>query len=125
MTFDQIGGLSSAAPPLQTGLRGHVTSAPAPAHSNASAEVVAQTPAIPATQPSAEQLHDALKKIKEAMPPSAQNLQFSMDDETGQTVIKIIDEQTQTVLRQIPRQELIDIAHALNKLQGLLLKNKA
>jgi flagellar protein FlaG len=40
-------------------------------------------------------------------------------------VVKVIDRETQDVIRQIPSQEMLDLAQALDKLQGLLIKQKA
>lgn len=79
-----------------------------------------------AAQPvaSVQQIQDAIQKVEEAISAKAQDLRFSLDDETGKTVVKIIDEKTQTVLRQIPSVEMLEIAKALDKMQGLLVRNK-
>lgn len=53
------------------------------------------------------------------------NLQFTVDEETGTNVVKVIDMETEEVIRQIPSEELLAIARALDKLQGLLIKDKA
>lgn len=37
----------------------------------------------------------------------------------------MIDRQTKEVLRQMPSEEALAIAHALDKLQGLMIKQKA
>jgi flagellar protein FlaG len=40
-------------------------------------------------------------------------LQFSVDDQTGRTVIKVLDSETDTVIRQIPPEEILDLARKL------------
>lgn len=52
------------------------------------------------------------------------SLQFSIDDDSGRTVVKVVDKQTDEVLRQIPSEEMLDIARALGKLKGLLVEQK-
>lgn len=54
-----------------------------------------------------------------------ENLEFSVDDETGRTVVKLIDRETDEVLRQFPSEEMLQIARALDKLQGLLVHQQA
>ena len=70
-------------------------------------------------------VEQAAEKIKNAVSNLAQNLQFSIDEDTGKTVIKIMDSQTQEIIRQIPSQEAISIAKTLDKVQGLLLSDQA
>lgn len=67
----------------------------------------------------------AIEKIQETVNNLARNLHFSIDEDTGKTVVKVMDMQTQEVIRQIPSQEAISIARALDKVQGLLLNDKA
>ena len=48
-----------------------------------------------------------------------------MDDSTGKTVIKVVDSSTHELIRQIPSEEMLEIARALDRLQGLLVHQKA
>ncbi|HZX30415.1 MAG TPA: flagellar protein FlaG [Rhodocyclaceae bacterium] len=72
-----------------------------------------------------EQTEEAVKRIKEFVQPINDSIQFSLDDDTGFTVVKVVDLQTKEVLRQIPSEEAINIAKALDKLKGLLIHSKA
>lgn len=78
-----------------------------------------------ASRPSTEQVQQAIEKLKQVTQPVAQNLQFSVDDGTGETVIKVVDDRTQELIRQIPSQEFLDMVKSLDKLSGLLLRQKA
>lgn len=71
------------------------------------------------------QIQQALEDVRKAIAPVAQNLLFSIDDDTGHTVIKIIDSSTDEVIKQIPSEEILAISKALDKLQGLLVKQHA
>jgi flagellar protein FlaG len=55
----------------------------------------------------------------------ASDIQFSIDEDTDTTVVKIVDRNTQEVIRQIPSEEMLEIAKALDRLQGLLIRQKA
>jgi flagellar protein FlaG len=70
-------------------------------------------------------IRNAVEKVKEFVSPVASDIQFSIDEDTGTTVVKIIDRTTDEVIRQIPSEEMLDIAKALDRLQGLLIKQKA
>lgn len=54
-----------------------------------------------------------------------QNLQFSIDDDTQLRVIKLVDTGTKEVIRQIPSEEMLTIAKALDKFKGLLIQEQA
>lgn len=83
------------------------------------------TEADKVTQPTADQLTQAVNQIQDVIQKTAQSLQFSIDKDTGTTVVKVVDTESKKVLRQIPSEEVLAIAKALDKLQGLLIKQKA
>nr|WP_314861719.1 flagellar protein FlaG [uncultured Undibacterium sp.] len=74
---------------------------------------------------SADQVKSAVKSINNVIQVSAPDIQFSVDSDTDKLVVKIVDQQTKQVLRQIPTEEVIEIAKSLDKLQGLLIKQTA
>ncbi|MDB5888639.1 MAG: flagellar protein [Rhodocyclales bacterium] len=81
--------------------------------------------AVAATPPSREQLDQAMSEVKKALAPVARNLQFSIDDATGRSVVKVVDASTNEVIRQIPSEELLAITRSIDKLSGLFVKQKA
>ena len=76
-------------------------------------------------QPSREELGAAVKKINESMPGSAQSLEFQIDDESKEIVVRVIDRNTMEVVRQMPSKEALEIAKAIDKMQGRLLHQTA
>lgn len=74
---------------------------------------------------SGEQVKQAVQKIQETVDNLAHNLRFSIDKDTGRTIIKVMDAHTDEIIRQIPTEEAIEIARTLDKVQGLLLNDKA
>ena len=79
----------------------------------------------PTQKPAAAQLQQALERLKQAVPAKSNALQFSLDDSSGQTIARVVDSETGEVIRQIPSKELLEIAQAIDKMQGMLLKQKA
>lgn len=75
--------------------------------------------------PSAGELQKALEEVAKAVAPMAQSLQFSLDKDSGKTVVKVMDTDTNEVIRQIPSEEVLAISKAVDKLKGLLIKQEA
>ena len=84
----------------------------------AAAETQAQAADPRAVKEAVAAANDAMKSIKS-------ELDFSVDDETGKTIVRVIDKQTGTLIRQMPSREMLEIAKALDRLQGLLISNSA
>lgn len=85
------------------------------------AQAVEQNAAIPALPP----LSDALQNINKTMQALGQDLEFSVDADSNRTIVKVIDQRTQEVIRQMPSAEALEIAKALDQVQGLLIRQKA
>jgi flagellar protein FlaG len=78
-----------------------------------------------APAPTAQQVQEAAKAVERVVQPKANALQFSVDQSTGQTVVRIVDGGTGDVIRQIPSEEIIKIAQSIEQFQGILGKVKA
>jgi len=96
-----------------------------PASAQEAAPVVIELPGQAAQQPSPEQVEQAVEAVEKAVKPVAQDLQFSIDKETGKTIISVVDSVTNEVIRQIPGDEILAIAKAVDRMQGLLFSQKA
>lgn len=75
--------------------------------------------------PSMGQVSEAVKKINDTMKKLGQNLEFSVDSDSHRTIVKVVDQETKDIIRQIPSPEVLEIAKALDQLQGLLIRQKA
>ncbi len=97
----------------------------APVKASVPPEVTAQANPPP-EQPSREQIQKAIEAVQKSVSQSASNnLQFSVDDDTGQTIIRVTDVQTGELIRQIPSKEMVELAKALDRMQGALLRQQA
>ena len=67
----------------------------------------------------------AVSEINKAMQFMSRQLEFSVDTDSERTIVKVIDQQTREVIRQMPTKEALEIGKALEKAQGLLIKQTA
>ena len=89
----------------------------APLNGELSDAPVAQKPA-PAIL-TFEQVQRAIERLKQSIKPSlANSLEFEIDQSTGKTLVKILDRETRALVRQIPSEEILTIAHGLDRLRG-------
>lgn len=88
-------------------------------------QVAATSPDAQNSRVDRQEIDHALDEVRKVVAPLARNLQFSVDDDTGHTVVKVVDSSTNEVIRQIPSEEILSIAKALDKLKGLLIKQEA
>ena len=76
-------------------------------------------------QPDRDTVEAAATSVREFVQPINSNLEFSVNDDTGQLVVKIIDRATKEVIRQMPSEEMLAIAKALDSIKGLFVKQTA
>lgn len=83
--------------------------------------------AVKAAAPTAAQVQSAVDNINRAMRQSNANVEFSIDQDSKRTVIRVVESQTGQVIRQFPSEEVLAISHAIDQMQqrGLLLKQEA
>ena len=83
--------------------------------------------AVKSLSPVEEEKHlkDATDKANEFVKSINQELQFLVDKDTGQTVVKVMDKQTGDVIRQIPSKEMLELAKAMDTIQGLIIRKQA
>lgn len=92
-----------------------------------------QTPGAPAATPAAAEvassqtgdtsraaLEVAVTATREQLGLTSTNLKISIDDQSGKTVVKVVDGDTDEVIRQIPSEEMLSISRRL----GALLDHK-
>jgi flagellar protein FlaG len=124
MAVQNLGNFGRA-PPLPAPSQGATTARPVePQRTSAPAEMVSQA-SLPSDQPSREQVKKAVEEMRKSLSESASsNLQFSIDDDTGQTIVRVTDRQTGELIRQIPSEELVALAKSLDRMQGMLLRQQ-
>lgn len=77
------------------------------------------------TEANRQELEDAVKQVNDFLKPINNAIQFNLDDDTGKTIVKVIDLATKEVIRQFPSEDMLSIAKAIDKMKGLLVQQKA
>jgi flagellar protein FlaG len=72
-----------------------------------------------------EDIKKAVDDIQKFVNTKNQDILFSIDEDLGKTVVKVVDRNTKELIRQYPSEEMLQIAKALDKIQGLLVKQQA
>jgi flagellar protein FlaG len=76
--------------------------------------------------PSPEQLQRMLEKANKAMDKVNSSLEFTVDDATNKTVIKVTEANSGKLIMQFPSEEMLSITRAIDHAQkGVLVKEKA
>jgi flagellar protein FlaG len=92
------------------------------------APVASIAPAVPVAAPrvyAPAALDAAVETANRAMGGLAHSLEFSIDQESGKSVVRVVNKETGQVIRQFPTEEMLSIAHAIDRLQGLLINQTA
>ena len=107
------------------------TSTPSEPNAGREAAVAPPPAANPAVQPAsttAQSNIDAAKQIarqiNDFLESSSSDVQFSVDSESDQVVVRVVDTQTKQVLRQMPSEEMLAISKSLDRMSGLLIQQK-
>ena len=75
--------------------------------------------------PMESKVKEAVGNLNDFVQRLTRTLQFSVDEESGRTVIKVVDSQTNQLIRQIPPEEVLVLARNLANGEGLILKEQA
>lgn len=72
---------------------------------------------------------DALKGVvsglNELVRDLHRELKFTVDDDSGETIVKVIDRETDEVLRQIPSEEVMRLRKRLEEAAGVIFHDSA
>jgi uncharacterized FlaG/YvyC family protein len=118
---------STAAPPSSVTLvRAAISSTPTGSAAEAPQQPAAPIVATVQAAPSAHQVKQIAEELQRRVAALAPELQFSVDESSGETIVKFTDPATNEVIQQFPSEALIQIGKALDQFQkGLLLNRKA
>jgi len=72
-----------------------------------------------------EEVELVVSQISDFVQNFQRDLQFTVDTETGRTVIKVVDSKTDEVIRQIPSEETLRMAQNLDSTGSLILREQA
>lgn len=82
-------------------------------------------PTMESSQPSNQQLEQAAEDLNKHVQNLQRDLHFSINDDTGETVIRVVDSASQKTIRTIPSDEFLSMTQQLNQSVGMLLNAQA
>jgi flagellar protein FlaG len=121
-----------AAGSVTNGLAASQNSAASVKSPSAAGNVVQQQTLTPADQAAQareskesqkEKLTSAVSKLNDYVQTVQRDLQFEVDSELGQTIVRVVDQKTQQVIRQMPDELALRLAEKLQQDEPLTLFN--
>lgn len=97
------------------------------------AQVVAQVAATEikssgiteSVQPTKEVVAKAAAQLQEFVSSMGRNLNFSVDESTGYNVVRVVNPDTGELIRQLPSEELLKISRDFQRLNNVLVSQRA
>ena len=80
---------------------------------------------VKTSEPTREAVAKAADQLQNFVQSMGRNLNFSIDQTTGYHVVRVINPETNEVVRQLPSQELLRLAQTMDSLQNVLVNQKA
>ncbi|WP_402719203.1 flagellar protein FlaG [Janthinobacterium rivuli] len=123
MTIDTIAAASAAR--IDKSYVSADTPAARPAAPRMASENATVAPQQASKEPSREQLDKAVSELNQSSHMKTQGLEFSIDEDSQRTVVKVIDQETKEVLRQIPTREALELSKTFDSAKGSLISQSA
>jgi len=123
VALPQMQGLESRGSPVssQAAVRNPQGANPVPAQPASDKTTTSRS----APNTSRETLQKAVDQANRTLQTLASSeLQFSIDKDTGIQVVKLTDKQTGEVIRQIPSEEMLEIAKSIDAITGSLVSEQ-
>lgn len=77
------------------------------------------------SQPTREVVAKAAADIQQFVQSMGRNLSFSVDETTGYNVVRVVNPNTGELVRQLPSEELLKIARDFQRLNNVLVSQRA
>ncbi|MEF9673091.1 flagellar protein FlaG [Pseudomonas sp. MWU13-2100] len=102
-----------------------VADKPVPVTAAPQADPVKPVSATSKDSDSSDRLKKAVQDIEKFVQSIKRNLEFSIDEHSGQVVVKVIASDSGQVVRQIPSEEALKLADSLSSASNVLFDAKA
>ncbi|WP_141432934.1 flagellar protein FlaG [Bacillus sp. 03113] len=71
-----------------------------------------------------EKIEDIVQGLNKFMQPSHTSLKFELHEKLNEYYVKVVDDKTQQVIREIPSKKLLDMYAAMTDFLGLLVDKR-
>lgn len=75
------------------------------------------------TEQMRQNLQEAINKLNELVRDGGRGLNFAMDEKLGRPIVSVKNSDTGELIRQIPTEEVVRVAHSIENIKGLLHKS--
>lgn len=75
------------------------------------------------TEQMKQNLQEAIHKLNELVRDGGRGLNFSVDEKLGRPVVLVKNSDTGELIRQIPTEDIVRVAHNIENIKGLLHKS--
>lgn len=79
----------------------------------------------PVVKASAADMESAAQQLQDLASQHKVNLNFSVHQRTGRTLIRVVNSQTKEVVREIPPEEVLDLMATMEEIAGKLVSTRA
>ena len=69
---------------------------------------------------SIERIREMINELEAALPAASNSLSFHVDEALDRPVITVVDKESGEVVRTLPSEEIIRVAHNIEKMRGIL-----
>ena len=74
---------------------------------------------------SVERIREMIRELEEALPAASNSLSFRVDEVLDRPVITVVDKNSGEVVRTLPSDEVLRVAHNIEKMRGVLFDSPA
>ena len=78
-----------------------------------------------AEEPQAEEMDAMVEDIREMARMFERDLEFRIEDDLNRPVVEVKDTQSDEVIRQIPSEEMVELARNMERIRGILFDESA
>jgi len=72
-----------------------------------------------------EQVHETVQEMNAQLNLTNRSIRFSIDEQSHELVVKVVDTETDKVIKQIPADEILRLREHLKDLSGLIVEELA
>lgn len=73
---------------------------------------------------SVDRVKQMLERLEAALPSTSKSLHFQVDEVLNRPVITVVDKDSGEILRKLPSDEVIRVAHNIDKMKGIIFDDK-
>ena len=78
-----------------------------------------------AVRPTREAVDQAAQRIEQFVQSVGRSMSFSVDASSGHSILRVVDPQSGQVIRQLPAEETLRVAKAVEYMQSMLVNQRA